>query len=58
MTNKQLPNNWAVTNLRKVVSPTKGKKPIRLENSSFAESVPYIDIKASVSYTHLTLPTT
>lgn len=46
MTNKQLPNNWTVTNLRKVVSPTKGKKPIRLENSSFAESVPYIDIKA------------
>lgn len=41
-----MPNNWAVTNLRKVVSPTKGKKPIRLENSSFAESVPYIDIKA------------
>ena len=46
MTNKQLPNNWAVTNLKNVVSPTKGKKPIRLENSSFAESVPYIDIKA------------
>lgn len=46
MTNKQLPNNWTVINLRKVVSPTKGKKPIRLENSSFAESVPYIDIKA------------
>lgn len=46
MTNKQLPNNWTVTNLRKIVSPTKGKKPIRLENSSFAESVPYIDIKA------------
>ena len=46
MTNKQLPNNWAVTNLKNIVSPTKGKKPIRLENSSFAESVPYIDIKA------------
>lgn len=42
----QLPNNWAIANLKDVVLSTKGKKPLRLDNSYFSESTPYIDIKA------------
>lgn len=43
---KQLPNNWVIANLKDVVLSTKGKKPLRLDNSYFLESTPYIDIKA------------
>lgn len=46
MKEQLIPYSWAITYLKNIVLPTKGKKPTRLEDSSFAESVPYIDIKA------------
>ncbi|MBP1615630.1 MAG: hypothetical protein H6Q14_402 [Bacteroidetes bacterium] len=41
-----LPKNWVETNLKNVVNSTKGKKPARLEEFKFEESLPYMDIKA------------
>jgi len=42
----KLPRNWVETELGKVVFSTKGKKPKRLEEYEFEDSVPYLDIKA------------
>lgn len=43
---KQLPNNWVETELRTIVWFNKGKKPKRLENQFFQDSIPYMDIMA------------
>lgn len=43
---KTLPNNWVETSLDKVVNSIKGKKPARLEDFEFDDSIPYLDIKA------------
>lgn len=46
MEQNTLPKNWVETELGKVVISVKGKKPKRLEEYEFDNSVPYLDIKA------------
>lgn len=43
---KELPKNWTETKLNQVVTYKKGKKPKKLMETEFQDSVPYLDIKA------------
>lgn len=43
---KELPKEWVETDLKEVLSYRKGKKPKRLEEKEFEQSVPYLDIRA------------
>jgi type I restriction enzyme S subunit len=41
-----LPRNWLYCDLEKVVTGRKGKKPNKLSDEKFDNSIPYLDIKA------------
>jgi len=43
---RELPKNWIHTKLEQVVTSKKGKKPKKLMDIEFENSVPYLDIKA------------
>ena len=41
-----LPEGWFVTQLKEVVTSRKGKKPKRVEDAMWVDSLPYVDIEA------------
>jgi type I restriction enzyme S subunit len=41
-----LPNNWAVTQIKEIVTYSKGRKPYILKREKFSNSIPYLDIRA------------
>ena len=42
----ELPKGWKIQLLKEIVTPKKGKKPQRLSELAFDNSIPYMDIKA------------